>query len=131
MEAPSTLVMRSLVSCRCARLVASAAMFLSASSRLIRVLTSLKCLTSSRMMPPEEPSENRTMTVQELYERSIKSLPTGDRLRLAAIILNDIPARAVVDYSEQWSDEDLADFSRATWEHINRSLDEEDDGQSR
>jgi hypothetical protein len=71
------------------------------------------------------------MTIQELYAQTIKPLPAAERLRLAALILNDIPSRAVVDYSEEWSEEDLADFSKASWEHISRSLDEEDNGQSR
>jgi hypothetical protein len=71
------------------------------------------------------------MTMQEIYERTIKPLPAADRLRLAALILNDIPARAVVDYSEEWTEEDLADFSRATWGHISTDLDEQDDGEAR
>jgi hypothetical protein len=75
-------------------------------------------------------SRDPTMTIQELYDRTIKPLPASERLRLAALILNDIPPQAVVDYSEEWSEEDLADFSRATWIHIDNSLDEQDDGES-
>ena len=58
------------------------------------------------------------MTVQEMYDCSIKPLPPSERLRLAQLILNGIPASAVVDYSEDWSEDDLRDFNRASWEHI-------------
>ena len=37
------------------------------------------------------------MTVREIYEQAIKPLPAADRLRLATLILNDIPPQAVVD----------------------------------
>jgi hypothetical protein len=70
------------------------------------------------------------MTIQEIYDRTIKPLPASERLRLAALILNDIPPQALVDYSEEWSEADLADFSRATWQHIDNSLGEQDDGES-
>jgi protoheme ferro-lyase len=60
------------------------------------------------------------MTVREIYDRTIKPLPPADRLQLATLILNDIPPQSVVDYSEEWSDEDLRDFTRATWAHIDR-----------
>ena len=53
------------------------------------------------------------MTTQEVYDRSIKPLPAAERLRLAELILNDIPPQAVVDYSDEWSEEDLQDFTNA------------------
>ncbi|MGH8058398.1 MAG: hypothetical protein ACREOH_14365 [Candidatus Entotheonellia bacterium] len=64
------------------------------------------------------------MTIQRLYEEAIKPLPLGDRLRLATLILSDIPPEAVVDYRDAWSDEDLEDFRRATWEHIDIHLED-------
>jgi len=57
-------------------------------------------------------------TTQEFYEQSIKPLPTTERLRLATLILNDISAQSLVDYSDEWTDEDLGDFSRASWQHV-------------
>ena len=51
------------------------------------------------------------MTIQEMYEQSIKPLAASERLRLAALILNDIPSHAVVDYSEDWTDEDMRDLT--------------------
>lgn len=55
------------------------------------------------------------MTVNEIYRDTIKPLSAADRLRLATIILEDLPARAMVDYREEWSDEDLGDFTSSTW----------------
>ncbi len=65
------------------------------------------------------------MTIHERCAQALEPLPSAERLRLAALILNDIPSRAVVDYSEEWSEEDLADFSTASWVHLNRSLGEQ------
>lgn len=53
------------------------------------------------------------MTATELYKRSIRSLPAAQRLELAKLILEDIPSQSVVDYSEQWSDEDIEDLRRS------------------
>ena len=55
------------------------------------------------------------MTVETLYSQSIKPLPTADRLRLATLILEDIPPQALVDFNEAWSDADLTDFQRQNW----------------
>lgn len=58
------------------------------------------------------------MTIEQLYEQAIKPLPAGERLRLAVLILNDIPPQAVADYSDEWTEQDQQDFSRASWQHI-------------
>ena len=55
------------------------------------------------------------MTVETLYAQSIKPLTAAERLRLAAMILEDIPPQSFVDYSEEWTDEDLADFTKQSW----------------
>ena len=67
------------------------------------------------------------MTIQEMYDQSIRPLPAPDRLRLATLILNEIPPLAVVDYSDEWSDEDLRDFTNASRAYINKVLEEEED----
>jgi hypothetical protein len=67
------------------------------------------------------------MNVHDLYEQQIKSLSAADRLRLAVLILNNIPPQSVVDASESWSEEDLQDFAQASWQHIDQNLDDEDD----
>jgi hypothetical protein len=43
------------------------------------------------------------------------------------LILNDISPQSVVDASESWSEEDLQDFAQASWQHIDQTLDDEDD----
>jgi len=50
-------------------------------------------------------------TAETLYSQTIKSLPVSQRLKLATIILNDIPSRAVTDYSEEWTEEDMREAS--------------------
>lgn len=67
------------------------------------------------------------MNTQEMYENTIKPMPAAERLRLATLILNDISPHAVVDYSEEWSDEDLRDFTKANRAYINKMLEEEED----
>lgn len=63
------------------------------------------------------------MTVQEVYDSSVKPLATADRLQLAAMILREIPRESIVDFSESWSDEDLSDLNRQTWRHIATTCD--------
>lgn len=63
--------------------------------------------------------------VDELYEEAIRPLAPADRLKLATRILVDIPPESLSNYSGEWTDEDLSDFSRASWEYINRAIDEE------
>ncbi len=55
------------------------------------------------------------MDVAEIYNQTLKHLPAAERLQLAALILSDIASRSLVDYSEEWTEEDLEDFTRATW----------------
>jgi len=53
------------------------------------------------------------MSVEELYEKCIRGLPAVDRLRLAALILNELAASSneVLDVRDDWSEEDIADVS--------------------
>jgi hypothetical protein len=65
------------------------------------------------------------MTVNQLYEQTIKPLSPAERLRLATLILNGIPPQSVVDYSDEWSEEDMRDMTKATWDHIDSALQDE------
>jgi hypothetical protein len=65
------------------------------------------------------------MNVHELYEQTIKSLPAAERLRLAVLILNDIPPQSVVDDRESWTEVDLQEFTQAGWRHIDQQLGDE------
>ncbi|MBI3923523.1 MAG: hypothetical protein HY318_19045 [Armatimonadetes bacterium] len=70
-------------------------------------------------------------TAEKFYNEMIEPLPVPERLKLATIILEHIPQHAVIDYSEEWSEEDYRDFSAASWAHISRRLEgEESDGQT-
>ena len=66
------------------------------------------------------------MSVQTLYEDNIKALPAAERLRLARMILDGIPPQAMVDYSGQWTDEDLADFAKSGWRQMEETEGESD-----
>jgi hypothetical protein len=63
---------------------------------------------------------------EEVYNQVVKPLPAPERLKLATLILNDFPPQAVVDYSEEWTEEDIHDFAAASWAYINQRLDEEE-----
>ena len=67
------------------------------------------------------------MTVNEIYQQSIKPLAVAERLQLAKMILDDVPAELFVDYDDSWSDEDLHDFSQASWRRGEKEAGEVDD----
>ena len=66
------------------------------------------------------------MNVQELYERTIKTLPTAQRLRLAALILNDIAPSSEVNDSDSWTEDDLQDFTQMSWQAVDQHLESEE-----
>jgi hypothetical protein len=66
------------------------------------------------------------MNVQELYEQTIKTLPTAQRLRLAALILNDIVPSSDVDDSDNWTEDDLQDFTQIGWQSVDQHLESEE-----
>jgi hypothetical protein len=53
------------------------------------------------------------MSVKQLYEQFIRGLPAVDRLRLAAMILDELAATSdcVIDTRDDWSAEDIADVT--------------------
>ena len=73
------------------------------------------------------------MTIEELYEEAIRPLPVGERIRLASLIMREHAGTGRLDYSEQWTDEDLREFTAAGWDLIERRLreDEEEDEHGR
>lgn len=64
------------------------------------------------------------MTAKEIYNQVVKPLPVSERFELATMILNDIHPRAIVDYSEEWTEEDYRDFAMASWDYITQRLEE-------
>ena len=65
-------------------------------------------------------------TAEAVYAEVIKPLPLSERLKLATMILNDIPPQCIVDYSDEWSEEDIREFSATSWNYITRRLEEEE-----
>lgn len=63
-------------------------------------------------------------TAEAIYSQVVRSLPPSERLKLATLILNDIPPQAVVDYREEWTEEDYRDFAAASWGYTARKLEE-------
>jgi hypothetical protein len=69
-------------------------------------------------------------TVLELYTTHLKPLPVVERLQLAQLLMSDLVKSAprwTTDVSYEWSDEDLADFTRASFAHAIESFGEEDE----
>ena len=67
------------------------------------------------------------MSVSQIYQETIKPLSASERLQLATLILTDFPAEAVVDYSEEWSEEDLRDATRYSLSRAAASFGEGED----
>ena len=63
-------------------------------------------------------------TADEIYVQIVKPLPPSERLKLAAMILNDIPPQSVVDYSEEWTEEDMRDFTAHSMRYAAESFGE-------
>ena len=65
-------------------------------------------------------------TAEAIYEQIVKPLPTPERFKLAQLILTDIPSRAVVDYSEEWTEEDIREFMGWSWRYILERVEREE-----
>ncbi len=53
-------------------------------------------------------------TAEAAFE-AVKTLPVVERFKLASLLIQSISPRSIVDYSEAWSEEDMEDFSNATF----------------
>jgi len=53
------------------------------------------------------------LTAQEVFAETVRALPPSERLRLAALILQDLAQSevAVVDRSDTWSEQDQNDLT--------------------
>ena len=52
------------------------------------------------------------MTAEQIYDQEVSLLPTAEQFRLATLIMVKIPTHSIVDYSEEWSDEDIQEVTR-------------------
>jgi hypothetical protein len=52
---------------------------------------------------------------QSVFETTVKNLPPFERLRLASMILDDLTrSGGKIDYSDEWTEEDMRDFTAAS-----------------
>ena len=65
-------------------------------------------------------------TAREVFDETIRPLPPSERLRLAALILQEL-TRPGGDLGEEWSDEDLVDLTAYSLSQAAAS-DPEDEG---
>lgn len=68
-------------------------------------------------------------TLQEVYQTIVATLPASDRLRLAALILNELAQQpvSVVDGSNAWTEQDQLELASFSFQHANSLfLDEEE-----
>ena len=56
-------------------------------------------------------AERTEMTIEEIYNESIKPLAPSERFRLATLILSEIPPQCVADIRSAWNEEDMRDIS--------------------
>jgi len=55
---------------------------------------------------------------KEFYDKTVRSLSPKERLRLAALILNDLTGtHEGVEFSDSWSEEDVQDLTTFTLSH--------------
>lgn len=54
---------------------------------------------------------------EEIYADSIRQLPPNERLRLAALILDELAGS--VAFADAWSDQDMQDLSAFSISHAN------------
>lgn len=64
-------------------------------------------------------------TAETVYE-AVKILPTAERIKLAGLLITNVSPRDIVDSRDYWTDEDLHDFSDASFALIDQRLSEEE-----
>lgn len=60
-------------------------------------------------------------TIKEIYQNIVATLPSSDRLRLAALILNDLTQQnvAVIDVSDTWTEQDQLELTSFSLQYVN------------
>jgi len=64
-------------------------------------------------------------TAEAVYE-AVKVLPTAERIKLAGLLITNVSPRDIVDSRDYWTDEDLSDFSDASFSLIDQRFTEEE-----
>lgn len=68
-------------------------------------------------------------TAEELFADTVRALPPTERLRLAALILEDLaqPHLSIVDISDSWSEQDMRDLTTFSLRYADALYPEEDE----
>jgi len=69
------------------------------------------------------------LTAQEVFTETVQALPLTERLRLAALILQDLARSevAVVNNSDTWSEQDQNDLTALSLQYAAKLYPEEDE----
>ncbi len=67
------------------------------------------------------------MWVSQCYEEIIKPMSQAERLQLASQILLDLAHQPAIDDSDEWTEEDFRDFSRASLAYAAACYPEQED----
>ena len=69
------------------------------------------------------------ITAQEVFTETVRALPPTERLRLAALILQDLAQAdmTVVDTSSVWSEQDQSDLTTFSLQYAAKLYPEEDE----
>ena len=69
------------------------------------------------------------ITAQEVFAETVRALPPTERLRLAALILQDLAQAdmTVVDTSSVWSEQDQSDLTTFSLQYAAKLYPEEDE----
>lgn len=69
------------------------------------------------------------LTAQEVFTKTVRALPPTERLRLAALILQDLAQSevAVVDSSCTWNEQDQSDLTTCSLQYAAKLYPEEDE----
>jgi hypothetical protein len=62
-------------------------------------------------------------TAQEVFMHDVRDLPLTERLRLASLILQEVTQSgvAIVEQSDNWSEQDKQDVAAFSLEHANQT----------
>ena len=68
------------------------------------------------------------LTAQEVFTETVRALPLSERLRLAALILQELAQSdvAVVGLSDTWSEQDQRDLTAVSLKHATELYPEEE-----
>jgi hypothetical protein len=72
---------------------------------------------------------NMALTAQEVFAETVRALPPSERLRLAALILQELAQSevAVVDRSDTWSEQDQSDLTTVSLQYAAELYPEEEE----